>query len=122
MALVFGNVPHPPFVDRYIPSSQNHAWNDLGQRRPVGVCLHSMIGSLKGTDMWFRDGVPSPDHVAQGLTDYGVGGSTDGPDLDGVIWRWNDPKGRRAGWASGGSDGLEGDGPMFVRTLGVDAI
>lgn len=119
--LQFGNVPHPPYVDRFIPNSQTSAWNYLGPRKPVGVCLHSMIGSLSGTDKWFRDGVPSPNHVAKGLTDYGVGGSTDGS-LDGVIWRWNDPRGTRAGWASGGSDGLEGDGPMFVRTLGVNAI
>lgn len=119
--LVFGRVPHPDFTDRYIPDSQTSAWNDLGQRNPVGICQHSMIGSLAGTDKWFRDGVPSATHRARGLTDYGIGGSTDGA-LDGVIWRWNDPRGRRAGWASGGSDGLEGDGPLFVRTLGVNAI
>jgi hypothetical protein len=121
LALTFGNVPHPPFEDRYIPDSQTSAWDDLGQRRALGVCGHSMIGSLAGTDKWFRDGVPNPDHKARGLTDYGIGNSTDGA-LDGVIWRWNDPKGRRSGWANGGSDGLEGDGPAFVRTLGVNAI
>jgi hypothetical protein len=55
------------------------------------------------------------------LTDYGIGGSTDGA-LDGAIWRWNDPTGRRSGWANGGSDGLEGDGPAFVQKLGVNAI
>jgi len=119
--LVFGRVPHPPFEDRYIPDYQTSAWNDLGQRNPVGTCRHSMIGSLAGTDKWFRNGVPSAAHRATGLTDYGIGGSTDGS-LDGVIWRWNDPRGRRAGWASGGSDGLEGDGIAFVRTLGVNAI
>lgn len=113
--LQFGHVVHPPFEDRYIPDSQTSAWNDLGQRNPVGVCQHSMIGTLAGTDKWFRDGVPSPTHKARGLTDYGIG-------LDGLIYRWNDPRGRRAGWASGGSDGLEGDGVAFVRTLGVNAI
>jgi hypothetical protein len=121
VAITFGKVPHPPFEDRYIPDSQTSAWNDLGPRRALGVCQHSMVGSLIGTDKWFRDGVPSPTHKAKGLTDYGIGGSTDGP-LDGVIWRWNDPTGRRSGWASGGSDGLEGDGPAFVAKLGVDAI
>jgi len=55
-------------------------------------------------------------------TAYGVGGSTDGPQWDGVILRWNDPRGRRSAWANGGSDGLEGDGPLFVRTRGVNAI
>lgn len=108
--LAFGRVQHPPFVDRLIPSAQNGAWDDLGPRNPVGVCQHTMVGTLAGTDQWFRRGAAST-----GLTDYGVG-------LDGLIYRWNDPRGRRAGWANGGSDGLEGDGPLFVRTLGIDAI
>lgn len=145
MGLAFGNVQHPPFVDRLIPDAQTAAWDDLGPRRPVGVCQHSMVGSLWGTDGWFRRG-----RASTGLTDYGVGGATDGPQWDGVILRWNDPRGRaatvyvagdggyspaakpgyaamavganRAGWANGGSDGLEGDGPLFVRTLGIAAI
>jgi hypothetical protein len=113
---IFGNVVHPPFVDKYIPNSQTSAWDDLGQRTPLGVCQHSMIGSLTGTDGWFRRGTAS-----NGLTDYGIGGSTDG-NLDGVIYRWNDPKGRRSGWANGSSDGLEGDGVAFVRKMGINAI
>lgn len=141
---------HPPFVDRLVPDAQTAAWDDLGKRRAVGVCQHSMVGSLWGTDRWFRRGAQS-----NGLTDYGIGGATDGPGWDGVILRWNDPRGRaarkamrfntatnlweyvsrgttgadelavspnRAGWANGGSDGLEGDGPLFVRTFGVNAI
>lgn len=131
--LVFGRVVHPPFVDRLVPDAQNRAWDDLGPRNPVGVCQHSMLGTLWGTDGWFRRGAAS-----RSLTDYGVGGSTDGEALDGVIFRWNDPRGRsatvpidgqpmrvsanRAGWANGGTDGLEGDGPAFVRTLGIAAV
>jgi hypothetical protein len=133
MPLVFGNVPHPPFHDRLVPDAQTKAWDDLGPRTPVGVCQHSMVGSLWGTDGWFRRG-----HESDGLTDYGVGNDCDGPEWDGVIIRWNDPRGKaatvnydggggkvsanRAGWANGGSDGLEGDGPLFVRTLGIAAI
>lgn len=133
MSITFGNVPHPPFRDRLVPDAQTVAWGDLGPRSPVGVCQHSMIGSLWGTDGWFRRGSAS-----DGLTDYGVGNDCDGPEWDGVIIRWNDPRGRaatvnydggsgrvsanRAGWANGGSDGLEGDGPLFVRALGVAAI
>ena len=120
MSLVFGRCPHPPFVDRYIPDSQTDAWDDLGPRVPYGTCQHTMVGSLWGTDLWFRND-PKTGRTAQGLTDYGVGGATDG-EYDGVIFRWNDPRGRRSGWANGGSDGLEGDGIAFVRQLGVNAI
>src|SRR3954469_10116121 len=56
MPLVFGNVQHPPFIDRLIPDRQTSAWDDLGPRRPVGVCQHSMVGTLWGTDGWFRRG------------------------------------------------------------------
>lgn len=114
--VVFGRVKHPPFVDKYIPNSQNGAWDDLGQRKALGVCQHSMVGTLNGTDGWFRRG-----DASTSLTDYGIGGSTDGA-LDGVIFRWNDPRGRRSGWANGGSDGLEGDGTAYVRKLGIEAI
>jgi hypothetical protein len=114
MPTTFGRVVHPPFRDRLIPDSATRAWDDLGQRKPIGVVFHTMVGTLWGTDGYFRSGAPA-------LTDYGIGGSTDGQ-YDGVILRWNDPRGRRSGWANGGSDGLEGDGPLFVRTLGVNAI
>lgn len=116
MSYQFGNVTHPPFVDKYIPNSQNSAWDDLGQRKAVGVCQHSMVGTLAGTDSWFRRGTQS-----NGLTDYGIGGATDGVN-DGIIYRWNDPLGRRSGWANGSADGLEGDGPLFVRTYGIEGV
>ena len=115
MPITFGRIPHPPFQDRLIPNSATRAWDDLGPRNPVGVVFHTMVGTLWGTDAYFRSG-------AAALTDYGIGGSTDGPTWDGVILRWNDPRGRRSGWANGGADGLEGDGPLFVRTLGINAI
>ena len=119
MSITFGCVVHPPFQDRLIPDANTRAWDDLGQRNPVGVVFHTMVGTLWGTDAYFRDRATGG---SKGLTDYGIGGSTDGPEWDGVILRWNDPRGRRAGWANGGSDGLEGDGPLFVRTLGINAI
>ncbi len=89
MTLRFGTIPHPPFVDRLVLDRETAAWDDLGPRRPVGVCLHSMHGTLWGTDSYFRRGAAST-----GLTDYGIGGATDGERWDGVILRWNDPRGR----------------------------
>jgi hypothetical protein len=123
--LVFGNVKHPAYKDRLIPDFQNYAWDDLGQRWVAGVCLHTMVGTLLGTDVFFRQGANSP-----GLTDYGIGGETDGEQLDGVIYRWNDPLGHphpdvsanRWGWASGPCNGMEGDGPAFVKKYGANAV
>lgn len=138
MALQFRTIKHPPFELRLIPDDQNGAWDDLGIMEVVGDVRHTMVGTKRGTDLWFRRGASST-----GLTTYGVG-------LDGSIWMWNDPTGkpakvkiqwnaqlglwvygqgterivspRRAGWANGGSDGLEGDGPAFVRAMGVNGI
>lgn len=119
-SLVFGQIQHPKYVDRTIPAGQTYAWDDLGKREPLGAVMHSMVGSLDGTDRWFRYN-PETGRWPTGLTDYGIGGATDG-DRDGVIYRWNDPRGRRAGWANGGSDGLEGDGILWVRHMGINAI
>lgn len=138
MVLKFKTIKHPPFESRIIPDDQNGAWDDLGTMSVVGDVRHTMVGTKRGTDLWFRRGASST-----GLTTYGV-------DKDGKIWMWNDPLGaaskvklywdsrlgmwiygtgterwvspRRAGWANGGSDGLEGDGPAFVRAMGINAI
>ena len=115
MPITFGRVVHPPFRDRLIPDSATHAWDDLGQRNPVGVCMHTMVGTLWGTDAYFRLRRARPDRLRHRRQHRR-------PEWDGVILRWNDPRGRRSGWANGGSDGLEGDGPLFVRTLGINAI
>ena len=123
--LVFGNVKHPPFEDRLIPDAQNYAWDNLGQRRVYGLAQHTMVGTLMGTDAWFRRGAAS-----NGLTDYGIGDVTDGAGHDGVIYRWNDPLGRphpgvsanRWGWASGPCNDMEGDGPAFVKKYGPNAV
>jgi hypothetical protein len=121
--LVFGNVKHPPYQDRLIPDAQNYAWDNLGQRRVYGVAQHTMVGTLWGTDAFFRGG-------AAGLTDYGIGDVSDGAGNDGVILRWNDPLGRphpgispnRWPWASGPCNGMEGDGPAFVGKYGANAV
>lgn len=116
--LVFGKVPHPAYTDRIIPSSQNSAWNNLGKRTVRAVVWHRMLGTLWGTDGWFRGGGGD-----SALTDYGVGVlAQDGADNDGVILRWNDPEGTRSPWANGRVSAPYGDGLAFVNRYGVDAV
>lgn len=127
-SLTFGRVPHPPFQDRLVLDVQNGAWDYLGQRAVMGARWHRMVGTLTGTDGWFRRGAAS-----DGLTDYGIGcAATDGPGLAGVIYRWNDPTGKahsgvspnRSPWASGpySSSCAYGDGRRNVAERGVNAV
>lgn len=116
--LTYGLVPHPTMQDRIITNKpEGVGWNDLGQRKPYGVVLHRMLGTLRGTDSYFRqDGVGA-------LTDYGVGvAGSDAATDDGLIMRWNDPRGRRAGWASGPVSAPYGDGLAFVNRFGINAV
>ena len=113
--IVFGNVPHPIYQDRYIANST--AWNDLGKRGGKCVVWHRMYGTLWGTDSYFRG-----EASGRSLTDYGVGvAATDGASA-GVILRWNDPFGRRAPWASGPVSNPIGDGAKFVNLYGINAV
>jgi hypothetical protein len=114
--VTFGNVPHPDYIDDIVSSSENHAWDDLGARTIRGIVWHRMLGSLLGTAQFFHGG-------AAALTDYGVGVTAqDGANLDGVLYRWNDPKGRRAPWANGALSNPYGDGLAFYNLYGVNAI
>jgi hypothetical protein len=117
MAITFGRVPHPGYLDRLIDKPEGQGWDNLGQRQPKFVVLHRMIGSLWGTDGYFRmAGVNA-------LTDYGVGvAATDGADVAGTIIRWNDPRGVRAGWASGPVSGAYGDGLAIVNKYGLNTV
>ncbi len=120
MALTYGRVPHPGYVDLQHTTAdkpEGRGWNDLGPRVPKGVALHRMWGTLRGTDVHFANpNVPS-------LTDYGIGsGNIDGASLDGVIHQYNDPRGRRSGWASGRVSQPYGDGKAFVDKYGVNAV
>lgn len=66
------------------------AWKPLGSQteprmsRHAILCYHTMVGSLRGTDTYFR---------GQGFygveSHFGVGHATDG-DLDGAVWQWQD--------------------------------
>ena len=50
---------------------------------PRIVIVHTMEGSLLGTDSLFRSNFVFESH-------FGIGGPTDGADLDGVIFQWMD--------------------------------
>lgn len=117
MAIDFGKVPSPAIQRRIIVKPIGFGQDDLGPRQPKGVVLHRMIGTLYGTDGFFR--LPT----IGALTDYGVGTlATDGAEQDGAILQWNDPRGRASGWASGPVNGAYGDGKAFVDKYGVNAV
>ncbi|HET7095535.1 MAG TPA: hypothetical protein VFI22_18735, partial [Thermomicrobiales bacterium] len=99
----------PAVVDRIIPPGLNTAWDDLGPRTIRGVCLHRMLGTLEGTDAWFRGGAR-----ASARTDFGIG--------DGRIFQWTPLRGRMAPWASGPANDVEGDGVAFIRRYGIAAV
>jgi hypothetical protein len=120
-------VPRPPIINRIIPGNSgggvwvpvgmNSAWNDLGTRQFRGFCLHIMEGTLDGTDAFFRE-----DARMRALTDFGIGRGSKGGRDDYWIYQWNTEASRRAPWANGATDGLEGDGPAFVNRFGVNAV
>jgi hypothetical protein len=114
MALTFGTYPHPGFSDRLITNKpEGTGWNNLGPRQPFAIVLHRMLGTLWGTDAYFRD----PNVAA--LTDYGLGvEATDGKANAGVILRWCDPNGTMTPWASGPVSAPYGDGLCFVQASG----
>ena len=117
--IVFGRVPKPVWQDRQIPDRNNRAWDNLGPRQLRGVVYHRMLGTLWGTDGWFRGG-----GGGAGLTDFGID-NTSGETLE-----WNSYRGlgragisaNRAGWASGPWENPPGDGRAFVATFGANAI
>jgi hypothetical protein len=117
VSITYGNVPHPAYHDRPIWKAEGKGQNNLGKRTVKGVVWHRMLGSLTGTDGWFRRG------DVDGLTDYGIGvQSTDGKTLNGVIYRWNDPLGYQSGWASGKVIAPWGDGAAFINKYGINAV
>jgi hypothetical protein len=117
MPIAFGRVPHPPMEIRHIIKPEGQGWDNLGKRTPRAIVLHRMIGTLKGTDGYFREpGVNS-------LTDYGVGVlATDGASLAGKIYQWNDPRGTRSGWANGRVSKPYDDGLKFINRYGITGV
>lgn len=120
MTIVFGKVPHPHFLDRPITKAggtPTSGWSDLGKRSPKGVVLHRMVGSLNGTDGYFRK------ESTAALTDYGIGvEARDGHRAAGEIMRWNDPRGFRSPWANGKISAPYGDGQKFLNQYGATLV
>jgi len=115
-------VPYPPMVDLVVPKPWEGAGFDrcpFRGDRIVGVCDHITAGegSIEFYGAFFATG---GERAADALVDTVIG--RDG--RIGLLNDWRDPRrgGTRAGWANGGSDGLEGRGIAFVRRLGTAAI
>lgn len=113
--LVFGRVPAPPIARMIVPKPYDGAgFFRVAPRKLVGACTHITDGE-GDAEFYARFFGTGGERQYDALVDYVI-------EQSGRIAMLNDPKGTRAGWANGGSDGLEGDGPLFVRTLGVTAI
>lgn len=118
MAPTFGRVPIYGYVDRFIKEKrEGFGWNDLGPRDIKFVTLHRMVGTLSGTDGYFR--LP---HISS-YTDFGLSTKLSDPHLTpGTIYLWNYPDGRRAPWASGPVSAPYGDGKAIVEKYGINAV
>jgi hypothetical protein len=108
-------VPKPPITDHIItlpPRVDGVGLNVNGwNRQPGATVLHSMAGSLKGTDGYFQN--PS----CGALTDYGIGQTDHGNGYAEII-QWCDIHGRIEPWASGPVMTPEGDGPRWLAHIG----
>jgi uncharacterized protein YgiM (DUF1202 family) len=119
----YKKVPFPANVtNRDITGTQ--AYDPVPEGRTIiGTCVHRSEIDLEGTWYTFQHDRNGPDG---GLTDYGVGGQLEidlgTPDLDGYIYRFNDPLGTRSPYASGtdpddiNNEGAEGPGIDFENT------
>jgi hypothetical protein len=109
-AVTFGRVPVPAnYAERIIAPGVNTAYDWLGTRKPRGLVLHRMIGTLTGTDSYFRN---EARHRA--LTDFGVG--------IGRVYRWTQPGAAIAPRASGPADGIDGDAIAVWNAYRSDPI
>jgi len=115
MATKIMRVPQPPINVRLIgiPPKVDGVGVDrvTPARKPLATCAHSMVGSLWGTDGYFR----RPE--VQALTDFGIG-QIAGDDGLAEILQWADPFGNLAGWANGVVSGPTGMGSGSSTRMG----
>ena len=121
-SIVFGRVPRPAVIEMIVEKPYDGAgFTRVTPRQIVGACTHitdgdPIWGDGVGDLEWYHDFFATGgERQYDALTDYGIS-------RNGTIAMWNDPFGTRMPWANGGSDGLEGDGAVFTRLLGVGAI
>jgi hypothetical protein len=121
-ALDWTPAPYPPMVDLVVSKPYDGAGFDRVRFRGdriIGVCDHITDGdaSIEFYAAFFGSG---GERATDALVDTVIG--RDG--RIGLLNDWRDPErgGTRAGWANGGSNGLEGRGVAFVRALGTAAI
>lgn len=113
--ITFGRVPKPSMIEMICDKPREGAGFDrVAPRKIVGTCNHRTEGrdTPRSVHNLFSTG---GERQFDALTDYVIG-------TDGTIGHLNDENGTRAGWANGGSDGLEGDGPNFVQKFTVVGI
>lgn len=113
--ITFGNVPHPRYERHIVPKPWEGAGFDrVAPRKPVGLCMHKWWGfgdKLALVRLFGTGG----ERQGDALTDYSL-------TQEGELVLLNEPEGTRSPWANGAADHLEGDGPLFVRKLGVSAV
>lgn len=116
--ITYGKVPMFGYIDKYLDNKrEGFGWDNLGRRQPKFVTLHRMYGTMAGTLSHFSN--PS----ISSITDYAVATTVpDGAKMSGIIYRYNDPLGFRAGWASGPVSRPYGDGKAIVDKYGINAV
>jgi hypothetical protein len=114
-----GHVPQPPINVRTIgipPKVDGIGCQRLAANRtPRFTCVHSMVGTLMGTDGHFNN--PGTD----ALTDFGIGLSDHGGGLAQII-QWNDPFGNLLPFANGVVKNPDGDGKRVIDMFGLGAV
>lgn len=112
-------IPKPP-ITRHIYGIPPKV-DDVGvtamvrNRRPGATVMHSIVGTLSGTDGYFDN----PDTAA--LTDYGIGQTNHNGSGFAQIIQWCEIDGDLMPWASGPVRVPQGDGPRFLAHFGGSA-
>ena len=113
--ITFKQVPDPGIIRMISPKPYDGAgFTRVAPRKPVGVCEHITAGY--GSSKWYSEFFGTGgERQYDALVDFVI-------DRKGTIGMLNDPWGTRSPWANGRTDGLEGDGPAFLATFGINGV